>query len=135
MEKLVIPYPETIQASNTDNSSLNARSVRRVPTVDRPDYYLRVGRSKLQVLDVSEHGVRVSLPAADALRIEQGTGACELRLGRDLFAGLYGRVAHITPEGAERWSAGIEWLEMGPRVAAAMRGVANQLQEELSDHE
>ena len=79
MEKLVVPYPETIQASNTDNSGLSSRSVRRVPTADRPDYYLRVGRSKLQLLDVSEHGVRVSLPAADALRVEQGTGACELR--------------------------------------------------------
>ena len=107
----------------------------RIDTSNREDFFLRLRGNSFQVLDAGANGVRIAVAEDTVVEVDELVPDCELRLGRDIFAGLRGRVAHCTHIGELGWVAGIEWVDVNVQLAIAMTELMERLRREYFDNE
>ena len=107
----------------------------RVDTGGRSDFFMRMRGASYPVLDAGASGVRILIETDTVLAVDELVPDCELRLGRDIFAGLRGRVVHCTLLDDGHWVSGVEWIDMNVQVTVAMTELLARLRREFFDNE
>lgn len=113
---------DSLEFYNLEGSDLNSatRQFFRVSVYENEKYFVKIGKKKYSLVDVSVNGMSFYVDFGKKFPIGTIIPGCELKLNKDLIKGLKGKVVHNSSESVNndhdigtKWLCGLIWNELG----------------------